>query len=143
MASHITALTLMLSVNVAQVFEFYSLYVLFAPPSCRHPVKYLYFKDNLLTTANIPNLKFPQTQPFEEVDNIKHRRYISICEMKEINISMRKPVADLHSKLLDATNTLTPGPIISIFMQFSSKLGRIIGKSLIRRRKPKFTMLFW
>ena len=57
---------------------------LFAPRSYRHPVRYLYFKDNLLTTANIPNIKFPLMEPFEEVDNIKHRRYacISIVLMK-------------------------------------------------------------
>ena len=126
--SDLAVLTLMLSVKSASVCTG----VLFVSRSCRHPVKYLHFKDNLLTTANIPNLKFPQTQPFEEVDNIKHRRYSPVFEKKEINISMRKSVEDLPKEIL------TPYPGSNSWLAPTSP-----EKLWFRRCKPKFTVLFW
>ena len=42
----------------------------------------MFFSDHLLTTANIPVNKFPQKDPYDETDNVKHRRYAVVLAYK-------------------------------------------------------------
>ncbi len=48
----------------------------------RHPVEYLHFNDNILLTANVPSNKFPYTEDYDGLDNIKHRRFVLPLAMR-------------------------------------------------------------